>query len=62
MFIFPHISGTAKHFRLLYRTNGDESVTPVVDANPLVGNQGFCLNFEQKFNLELIDRPLENED
>ncbi|XP_046638057.1 uncharacterized protein LOC124316262 isoform X4 [Daphnia pulicaria] len=55
------ICSTAKPFRLLYRTNGDESITPVVDANPLLGNQGFCLKYEQKFNLE-IDRPLENED
>ena len=54
-------AGTAKPFRLLYRTNGDESITPVVDSHALLGNQGFRLNYEQKFNLEL-DHALENED
>ncbi|KAI9558871.1 hypothetical protein GHT06_015660 [Daphnia sinensis] len=42
------ICSTAKPFRLLYRTNGDERVSRMKDTNPFLGNQGFCLNFEQK--------------
>nr|CAH0107934.1 unnamed protein product [Daphnia galeata] len=41
------ICSTAKPFRLLYRTNGDETLTPSSDSAQ-VGNQGFCLSFEQK--------------
>ncbi|XP_045028476.1 uncharacterized protein LOC116921548 isoform X1 [Daphnia magna] len=41
------ICSTAKPFRLLYRTNGDETLSITADS-PRVGNQGFCLNFEQK--------------
>ncbi|KAI9558869.1 hypothetical protein GHT06_015658 [Daphnia sinensis] len=41
------ICSTAKPFRLLYRTNGDETLSVTADS-PRIGNQGFCLNFEQK--------------
>nr|CAH0107936.1 unnamed protein product [Daphnia galeata] len=41
------ICSTAKPFRLLYRTNGDDAISLPVDTS-LLGNQGFCLNFEQK--------------
>jgi hypothetical protein len=43
--------GTVKPFRFLYRTNGDERVHRMKDANPLVGNQGFWLNCEQKLSI-----------
>lgn len=42
-----YLPGTAKPFRLLYRTNGDETLSVTSDS-PRIGNQGFCLNFEQK--------------
>ncbi|XP_046458986.1 uncharacterized protein LOC124205581 [Daphnia pulex] len=41
------ICSTAKPFRLLYRTNGDDTLSIPMDST-LIGNQGFCLNFEQK--------------
>nr|CAH0104683.1 unnamed protein product [Daphnia galeata] len=45
------ICTTATPFRLLYRTNRDETLTPTVDAAlsntvpPANGNRGFCLSF-----------------
>ncbi|XP_046637998.1 uncharacterized protein LOC124316228 [Daphnia pulicaria] len=44
------ICSSAKPFRLLYRTNSDETLTPATDPNPLLGNQGFCLKYEQRLS------------
>ena len=50
VFNFANGAGTVKPFRLFYRTNGDETVTPTTDPDPALGNQGFCLTFEQTIN------------
>ncbi|XP_046638127.1 uncharacterized protein LOC124316306 [Daphnia pulicaria] len=44
---------TATPFRLLYRTNSDETLTATIDtagpnAVPIAGNRGFCLNFRNQ--------------
>ncbi|EFX82920.1 hypothetical protein DAPPUDRAFT_316208 [Daphnia pulex] len=45
---------TATPFRLLYRTNSDETLTETIDTDPNVvavpidGNRGFCLNFRNQ--------------
>jgi hypothetical protein len=47
-------TATATPFRLLYRTNGDETLTDTTDIDPNVGgvpsngNQGFCLSFRNQ--------------
>ncbi len=37
---------TASPFRMLYRTNGDETITPTADVAGF-GNRGFCLSYQQ---------------
>jgi hypothetical protein len=51
IFCFP--TATATPFRLLYRTNSDETLTATIDtagpnAVPIAGNRGFCLNFRNQ--------------